>query len=123
MKTTAKAVRKRGHKSSKPKSTAARVLEDNEMIVDQMVRHNISLRAFPQAFTERPESFVLDLDIYPDHGGVAHIRMRTQPWEHRPEDKDIMIELAQLEAFAAGVSELVRIAKERGFIVPAQEVT
>lgn len=115
MRTRGRAAARRGNKPSKPKSTAELVLEDGVTIIDQLVRHNISLHAFPQPFTDRLKAFRLDLDIYPDEDGSAYIRKRSY-LAVNADNAEIRLDLDELEAFAAGVGELAKIARERGFI-------
>lgn len=98
-------------------STAHRVLDKGEAIIDQMVTQSVSLNAFPRPYAEHQKSFTLELDLYPDFG-TAHFRkhpyLEAKP-DHR-EQQDMQLDIYELEAFAEGIAELVRLARSKGFL-------
>lgn len=116
MKTTA--TKNRGAmKTHRSPSTAQRVLDEGEAIIDQLVTESVSLNAFPRPYAVHQTSFTLTLDLYPDFG-TAHLRkepyLRAET-NHR-EHKEMQLNIYELEAFAAGITELVRIARSKGFL-------
>jgi hypothetical protein len=100
-----------------PKATAELVLDEGKRIVDQMVTQSVSLNAFPQPYPEHQKSFTLALDLYPDEG-TAHLRkypyLRSEL--NSRDRQDMQLDIYELEAFAEGVAELVRIARSKGFL-------
>jgi hypothetical protein len=97
------------------KSTAERVLDRGESIIDVEVTQSVSLHAFPESFkTGQDQAFTLEVELWPEYGTV-HLSKRpylAADLEH----ESMKMAIGELKVFADGVMELVSMARKRGWL-------
>ena len=89
-----------------------------KFVVDQLAKREVTLSVRPQDANAN-SYFDMELTIYTSDGSASIRKRRYLPplgeaWE------DVQLPIAELEGFAEGVAELVRVAKAEGFLTVAQ---